>query len=106
MGKKKEEFVWDFSEVPDAAIIAEAGRRRQKMGHRPKVPTACKHCGKIFGAAEVRRHWPVCPKKPIRGTARGLTTLLVTRCGLAAPEPTGFFGCLSDSSAGPCSGRW
>ena len=63
MGKKKEEFVWDFSEVPDAAIIAEAGRRRQKMGHRPKVPTACKHCGEIFGAAEVRRHWPVCPKK-------------------------------------------
>ena len=49
-------------EVPDAQIIAEAGRRRQKMGHRPKVPTPCKHCGKLFGAAEVRKHWPVCPK--------------------------------------------
>ena len=70
VGKKKEEFVWDFSEVPDAQIIAEAGRRRQKMGHRPKVPTPCKHCGKLFGAAEVRKHWPVCPKKPIRGTAK------------------------------------
>jgi hypothetical protein len=67
VGKKKEEYVWDFSEVPDTPIFAEAGRRRQKLGHRPKVLTPCKHCGKLFGAAEVRRHWPVCPKKPKRG---------------------------------------
>ena len=61
---------WDLTSVPDAVIIAEAGRRRQKLGHKPKTPTPCKHCGKIFGAAEVRKHWPVCPKKPIRGTAK------------------------------------
>ena len=71
VGTKKEEYVWDFSEVPDAPIIAEAGRRRQKLASpRPKVMTPCKHCGKLFGAAEVRKHWPVCPKKPKRGKAK------------------------------------
>ena len=71
MGKKKEEFVWDFSEVPDEAILSEAGRRQRKKARtRPKVMHPCKHCGKLFGAKEVREHWPVCPKKPIRGTAK------------------------------------
>jgi hypothetical protein len=71
VGKKKEEYVWDLTEVPDTQIIAEAGRRRRKMARaRPKVMHPCKHCGKLFGAAEVRKHWPVCPKKPIRGTAK------------------------------------
>jgi hypothetical protein len=54
---------WDLSAVPDEVIIAEAGRRRRAMAaNRPKVMHPCKHCGKLFGAAEVRKHWPVCPK--------------------------------------------
>jgi hypothetical protein len=65
MGKKKEEIVWDLSEVPDTVIHAESGRRRRDVAKtRPKVPHACKYCGKVFGALEVRQHWPMCPKNP------------------------------------------
>ena len=54
---------WDLTHVPDAVIIAEAGKRRRAMASdRPKVMHPCKHCGKLFGAQEVRAHWPVCPK--------------------------------------------
>lgn len=55
----------DLSKVPDALILAEAGRRRRAMAStRPKVLHECQHCGKMFGAAEVRKHRPVCPRNP------------------------------------------
>lgn len=71
MAKRDEEYQWDLSEIPDKVIIAEAGRRRQKLARpKPKVMHDCKYCGKPFGAKEVRQHWPKCPKNPKRLKAK------------------------------------
>lgn len=50
----------------DAEIISEAGKRRRKMQTEPPNPPVlrpCLKCGAEFGAREMRKHMPVCPKK-------------------------------------------
>lgn len=41
---------------------------RSDKSHRAKVLRPCKFCGRKFGAREMRKHVPECPKKPIRSS--------------------------------------
>lgn len=59
----------DMSTIPDEVLYAEVGRRRvakrtEDSGHgHPKVMRPCPHCGKEFGARELRTHRPHCSKR-------------------------------------------
>ena len=59
---------WDMATIPDEVLQSEYSRRaslRREVfaGGRPVVLRPCPHCKGKFGAAELRRHRPVCPKK-------------------------------------------
>jgi hypothetical protein len=57
---------FDITSVPDNVLLAESARRlraRQVTAPRPKVLRQCPHCLQPFGAREMRKHLPVCPKR-------------------------------------------
>jgi hypothetical protein len=49
----------------ELAPYAREYMRRLRAGHtaRPKVLRPCPKCGRPFGARELRKHIPDCPKK-------------------------------------------
>ena len=58
----------DMSTIPDEVLYAEVGRRRvakrpEGVGGRPKVLKECPHCGKDFGARDLRKHVARCPRR-------------------------------------------
>jgi hypothetical protein len=58
----------DMSTIPDEVLFSEIGRRRvakrdPKNAGPPRVLRPCEWCGKEFGAREMRRHIPHCPKR-------------------------------------------
>ena len=56
----------DISTIPDDLLHAESARRRraaQVEPPRPQVRRPCVFCLELFGAREMRRHRPVCPKR-------------------------------------------
>src|SRR5215469_11696741 len=56
----------DLSTIPDHILHAESARRRraaQVEPPRPQVRRPCAFCLELFGARELRRHRPVCPKR-------------------------------------------
>ena len=64
----------DMSTIPDDVLYAEVGRRRvakrpEGVGGRPKVNYPCPHCGLEFGARELRKHRPRCPRRLTGGTS-------------------------------------
>ena len=59
----------DMSSIPDDILYAEVGRRRvakrpEGVGGRPKVLHECPHCAREFGARDLRKHMPRCPRRP------------------------------------------
>ena len=54
-----------LSDYTDEEIFAEAGRRMRARNPQPtpKVLRPCPYCKKNFGARELRKHIPVCPKR-------------------------------------------
>ena len=59
---------WNLSTIPDNVLMSEYKRRaslRREVfaGGRPVVLRPCPFCRKEFGAAELRKHKPECPKK-------------------------------------------
>jgi hypothetical protein len=60
---------WDLSTIPDAELASEWGRRRSAKRTEPPTPKllrACPHCGKPFGARDMRVHIPRCHKNKRR----------------------------------------
>jgi|SRR5579884_236224 len=57
---------FDITTVPDEVLLAESARRlraRQVNPPRPKVTRPCEFCQELFGARDMRKHRPVCPKR-------------------------------------------
>jgi hypothetical protein len=57
---------FDIATVPDDVLLSESARRlraRQAVSPRPKVLRQCEHCLQPFGAREMRKHLPMCPKR-------------------------------------------
>lgn len=57
---------FDITTVPDDVLLAESARRlraRQTVPPRAKVLRQCPHCREAYGARDLRRHRPVCPKR-------------------------------------------
>jgi hypothetical protein len=57
---------FDITTIPDDVLLAESAKRlraRQGEGPRPKVLRQCEYCQRSFGAREIRKHLPRCPKR-------------------------------------------
>src|SRR5215469_14087676 len=57
---------FDITSVPDAVLLAESARRlraRQRTAPRPKIKRPCAFCQELFGAREMRKHLPLCPRR-------------------------------------------
>jgi len=57
---------WELPTIPDEVFWPEVGRRRYQMGGggRPKTLRPCEYCGQQYSAREMRKHKPLCPKRP------------------------------------------
>jgi hypothetical protein len=74
---------FDITTVPDEVLLKESARRlraRQVVAPRAKVLRQCPHCLQPFGAREIRKHTPVCPKRdtPPNSRRAGWTLAKVT----------------------------
>ena len=46
------------------SVVARMNNRLRTPVGPPKVPRPCRYCQKEFGAREMRKHRPQCPKNP------------------------------------------
>lgn len=56
---------WDLTSIPEPEFVAERNRRiavNRETPARAKVLRPCSMCGKEFGAREMLKHIPRCPK--------------------------------------------
>lgn len=77
---------FDLSTIPDHILHAESARRRRRAQlepPRPRVHRPCEFCLELFGAREIRKHRPVCPKR---------------RQGTETPRPGWILGVANDHS--------
>lgn len=54
-------------DIPNKEVrsyIGRLNRKRVKTQPNPKKLRPCKHCGEMYGAVEIKAHWPVCQYNP------------------------------------------
>ena len=57
---------FDLSTIPDHFLHGESARRRrakQTQPPRSQIKRPCEFCQELFGARNMRKHRPVCPKR-------------------------------------------
>lgn len=57
---------FDLSTIPDHILHTESARRRratQIEPPRPQIKRPCRFCQELFGARDMRKHQPICPRR-------------------------------------------
>lgn len=55
-----------ITSIPDKVLLSESAKRlraRQPKPPRPKVKRPCEFCQELFGARDMRKHRPQCPRR-------------------------------------------